>query len=103
MAKGASKLSKGGGGGNQKIALSPKAQLAKDISDYLNEQVNVDIDKYRDQTTKNFDGENAINIDWKSMPKTEQQKVSQALNKRYSPFRAEMSGVWMLTIQRKKG
>ena len=105
MGRGSSKAGGGGNtkGGGNKTNISLKDQLAQDISDYLSTQVKLDIDKYRDSTTKGFDTENYINIDYKAMPKTEQQKLNQALNKPYSPFTSEMSGTWMLTIQKKKG
>ena len=103
MGRGNSGLSSkgGGGGGANNQQLSPVENFAKSIVDFFKKQVSVDIEKYRDNITKNFDNQNVINIDWNAIPKTEQQKLLQAISKSYSPFVAQKSGAWMWSIMRK--
>ena len=91
MGRGSSKIGGGSGGGNNQ-QLSPVEDFAKSIVDFFKKQVNVDIEKYRDNSTKNFDSQNVLNIDWNAVPKTEQQKLLQVINKPYSPFVAQKSG-----------
>lgn len=39
--------------------------------DWIKKQTNVDIEKYRDAQTKQFDKRGVVTVDWKRMPRTE--------------------------------
>lgn len=77
-------------------------KLESQIADYFQKQANIDINQYRDDTTRRFDKKNQINIDFKSMPKTVQQNFVHAMNAKYSPFVMTDLGAWGKTITRKK-
>ena len=81
--------------------LTKTEKFAKEIVDYFKNQVNIDIEQYRDATTKMFDNSRMINIDWNSVPKSQQYALMEAVNKPYSPYVATKSGTWMWTIMKK--
>lgn len=76
------------------------AVLGEAISDFIKTQVNVDINKYRDEKTKRFDTRRYITVDWKRMPQTERQQLSHLTIASYSKtIDIEKQGTWMALIK----
>lgn len=73
------------------------------VIDYISKQTGVDLNKYRDNITRNFDNRSGINVDWNSMPKSDRQKVLDLAN-RYGggQYSVEDNGAWMKFIRIKK-
>lgn len=79
-----------------------KYKSVKQASDYIKEQVGIDISKYRNAASQRFEKRGQITIDISKMKKTEKNKLQTALNQKYSPFTGEQSGTWLFTISMKK-
>lgn len=104
-----------GGKTQSKQATEPKQEVKpsepikkdtarqSDLIGYINKQVGVDLNKYRDDTTRKFDRRDGISIDWDSVPKNDRQKILDLANRyggdRYS---VEDNGAWMKFIRIKK-
>lgn len=80
----------------------PQYTKINQAQDYFKTQGNVDIEQYRDSTTKQFDNRNTITVDYKRMPKTVQQRFNRALATKYSPYRAEALGAWGVQLKLKR-
>lgn len=70
--------------------------------EWIKNQVNVDIEKYRDSATKQFDKRGYITIDWNKMPRTERAYIED-IARRY-PNRIQLfdMGAWGKQIRFKK-
>ena len=90
----------------EKATESYKKDTAKQagIVNYIYEQTGVNLNKYRDDTTRKYDKRDGINIDWNSIPKVDRQKILE-LSNRYGggKYSMEDNGSWMKFIRIKKG
>lgn len=90
----------------EKATESSKKDTARQagIVNYISEQTGVDLNKYRDDTTRKYDKRDGINIDWNNVSKGDRQKILDLANRygggRYS---VEDNGAWMKFIRIKKG
>lgn len=90
----------------EKATESVKKDTARQagIVSYISEQTGVNLNKYRDDTTRKYDKRGGINIDWNNVPKGDRQKILDLANRygggRYS---VEDNGAWMKFIRIKKG
>lgn len=86
----------------------PKAQRKEDknarmtAGDWIKNQVNVDIEKYRDSATKQFDKRGFITINWKSMPRTERAYIEQLAQKYPNRIQLFDAGAWAKQIRFKR-
>lgn len=69
---------------------------------WIKKQVNVDIEKYRDSATKQFDKRGFITIDWKSMPRTERAYIEQLAQKYTNRIQLFDAGSWAKQIRFKR-
>ena len=81
-----------------KRGQSPKAQRMT-AADWIKNQVNVDIEKYRDSATKQFDRRGYITVDWKSMPRTERAYIEQLAQKYPNRIQLFSAGAWAKQIK----
>jgi hypothetical protein len=73
------------------------------IQKFIQEQVGVDIDKYRDETTRRFDMQGGINVDWKRMPEDAKNKIQRLAAMQYDTnISLEDNGAWMKLIRIRK-
>lgn len=76
---------------------------AKDIPNFIKNQTGIDINKYRDDTTRRFDKRSYINIDWSSMPASARRSLELLSRANYSTnIQLEDQGAWMKAIRIKK-
>lgn len=75
MGRGSSKAN-GGGNGGASASPQPKSEVGK----FILKQTGVNIEDYRDDFTKQFDGTDMIVLYWKDIPQTERTKIQQAEN-----------------------
>lgn len=77
-------------------------RLVKDkcqpVVDYFLKQVNVDLNNYRDDTTRQFDRRNMLTVDWESIPKVERQYIEQAAQAYGGRYTIQDAGPWMKCI-----
>lgn len=76
----------------------PKAQRMT-AGDWIKKQVNVDIEKYRDSDTKQFDKRGFITVNWKGMPQTERAYIEQLATKYPNRIQLFDAGVWAKQIR----
>jgi len=69
-----------------------------EIRDYLYHQVDVELDRYRNDQTRQFDTHRMIFLDWNAMSKRDQQKVEDAIYAPYSNYTLQSAGSWMKCI-----
>lgn len=67
--------------------------------DWIKNQVNVDIEKYRDNATKQFDKRGFITINWKNMPRTERAYIEQLAQKYPNRIQLFDAGAWAKQIR----
>lgn len=83
---------------------APTLKTAKDIVPWVKYQTGVDLDKYRDSSTKGFDKRNQIFVDASKMSKTERRNL--ALLETHKGYKtnisSELSGTWLLGIKVRK-
>lgn len=70
--------------------------------DWIKNQVNVDIEKYRDSATKQFDKRGFITINWKNMPRTERAYIEQLAQKYPNRIQLYDAGAWAKQIKFKR-
>ena len=70
--------------------------------DWIKNQVNVDIEKYRDNATKQFDKRGLITVDWKRMPRAERAYIEQLATKYPNRIQLFDAGAWAKQIRFKK-
>lgn len=72
------------------------------LIEFIKKQVDIDLNDYRDETTRSFDKRNFLNVDWKSMSRDTQRKIYQAVNA-YGGQKIIMqdSGSWMKSFSLK--
>lgn len=86
----------------------PKPQRKEDknarmtAGDWIKNQVNVDIEKYRDNATKQFDKRGFITINWKNMPRTERAYIEQLAQKYPNRIQLFDAGAWAKQIRFKR-
>lgn len=73
-----------------------------EIVNYISKQTGIDLNKYRDDTTRKSDKRDGINVDWSSMSKSDRQKVTDLANRYGGRFTLEDNGAWMKLIRIKK-
>ena len=86
----------------KKPKLSRKESAAQNTRDFIKHQVNVDIDKYRDDFTKQFDNTKITNVDWKRIPRTERQQIEHLQAAYGGAIKLHNNGAWMMGIERLK-
>ena len=69
---------------------------------WIKNQVNVDIEKYRDSATKQFDRRGYITVDWKNMPRTERAYIEQLAQKYPNRIQLFDAGSWAKQIRFKR-
>lgn len=87
--------------------MEPKARRKEDkdknarmtAGDWIKNQVNVDIEKYRDSATKQFDKRGFITINWKRMPRTERAYIEQLAQKYPNRIQLFDAGAWAKQIR----
>lgn len=79
----------------EKKTLNRKEKNAKNIRDYIKHQVNIDIENYRDETTRRFDNSKLVNVDWKKMSHNQQNAIKGLKN----AVRLHPNGAWMMGIE----
>ena len=79
----------------EKKTLNRKEKNAKNIKDYIKHQVNIDIENYRDETTRRFDNSKLVNVDWKKMSHNQQNAIKGLKN----AVRLHPNGAWMMGIE----
>lgn len=67
--------------------------------DWIKNQVNVDIEKYRDSATKQFDKRGLITVDWKRMPRAERAYIEQLATKYPNRIQLFDAGAWAKQIR----
>lgn len=80
-------------------------KTSTEIINFIKEQAGVDLNQYRDDTTRRFDreksrkGERYFCVDWKSIPKTDQRRI-ELLENQYGNqiFNMDEMGAWMKRI-----
>lgn len=87
----------------KKSAKPVTLKSAKDIPNFIKNQTGIDINKYRDDTTRRFDKRSYINIDWSSMPASARRSLELLSRANYSTnIQLEDRGAWMKAIRIKK-
>lgn len=67
------------------------------VIDYIKHQTDIDLELYRDETTKRFDGRKGFAIDWKAMGRNEQRNIKE-LAQKYGTFNLHDGGAWMMFV-----
>ena len=67
--------------------------------EWIKNQVNVDIEKYRDSATKQFDMRGFITVNWKNMPRTERAYIEQLAQKYPNRIQLFDAGAWAKQIK----
>lgn len=76
----------------------PKSVPAK-ITDYLRQQVGVDLTPYTTETTQKLGG--GVVLDWKHIPRRDQTRIISAINAPGCPYRMEWWSAWQNVIYRR--
>lgn len=79
-----------------------KYKTVKQAPEFIKEQVGLDISKYRNSASQQFEKRGQITIDISGMKQSDKTKLSNALRQKYSPYTGEQSGTWLFTIKKKK-
>ncbi len=87
-------------GKNAEPKPSRKEKAAQKTRDWIKNQIDVDIDKYRNDTTRRFDNTKLTNVDWSSMPKTERRRIEELASRYGGSLKLHNNGAWMKAIQR---
>ena len=88
---------------NKKTVKPVTLKSAKDIPNFIKNQTGIDINKYRDDTTRRFDARFYISVDWASMPASERRSLELLSRANYSTnIQLEDQGAWMKAIRIKK-
>lgn len=64
------------------------------IIEYVNKQIGIDLEKYRNNFTKRWENENEIIIEWREMKKTDFRKLELLVASKNSHIRMENVGAW---------
>ena len=83
-------------------AEAAKYKSVKQAPDFIREQTGLDIEKFRNAASKQFEKRGQITIDISNMSQKERTKLTNALRQKYSPFTGEQSGTWLFTITKKR-
>lgn len=78
--------------------MSKKEKNAKNVRDFIKHLVNIDIDEYRDETTRSFDASRYVNVDWKAMNRNQQNSIKR-LEHEFSRIKLHPNGAWMMGIE----
>lgn len=87
--------------GRDTSAKGSKYKSVRQAPDYIKEQVGIDISKYRNAASQQFEKRGQITIDISGMKKSEKTKLATALSQKYSPYTGEQSGTWLFTIKKR--
>lgn len=68
--------------------------MRRKIIEYVNNQIGINLEKYRTDFTKQWERENEIIIEWREMEKTDYRKLELLAASKHSPIRIESVGVW---------
>lgn len=68
--------------------------MRKEIIQYINEMIGVDVSKVRTEFTKQWERDGEIIIEWRELPRTEWQYLEQLVYGKNSKLRMESAGVW---------
>lgn len=74
----------------------------KQAPDYIREQTGLNITKFRNSASQQFERRGEITIDISDMSQGDRTKLANALRQKYSPYTGEQSGTWLFTIKKKK-
>lgn len=70
--------------------------------DFVQHQLGLDLNKYRDSTTKRFDGRGFVTIDAKSVSKSDWRKIEMLAADYGGSMEIVRSGTWMAQLRMKK-
>lgn len=80
-----------------------KTTTAFSPAEFVKTQTGVDLEKYRDSTTRRFDKRGVIIVDWKRMPETARQKIMVLSTRQYTNnIEIEEFGTWGMQIRKKR-
>lgn len=98
----------GGRGGASGIApqrqqrTQPKIKTSAEqsrIIDFVNTQINVDLNQYRDDFTARFESPNSVLVYWKDIPATVKQEIYNLQNQYGGRIQLDDMGAWGKTIR----
>ena len=67
------------------------------VIDFVKHQINIDLEDYRDETTKRFDGRRGFSINWKAMGRNDQYNMKE-LARKSGRFNLHDGGAWMMSV-----
>lgn len=79
-----------------------KSSQISSVVDFVREQIGINLEKYRDETTRRFDKRGMITVDYQSMPKNEQRSLELLAVQYGGSLEISRSGTWMAHIRRLK-
>ena len=68
--------------------------MREKIIEYVKNQINVDLQKYRTDFSQKWERENEIIVEYKEIPKTIWRNIELLANSKNSKIRIESVGVW---------
>lgn len=68
--------------------------MRKQIIEYVKNQININLEQYRTDFTKEWERENEIIIEFREMAKTDWRKVELLASMKNSQIKIESVGVW---------
>lgn len=93
----------------QKRESAPAGRDTKkqsEITEYISKQTGIDLNQYRDSTSRSFEPKDAVNVDWKRMPRDVKNRILDLSNqyKGSVELTFEDVGAWMkqIRIRRKR-
>lgn len=85
-----------------KTTKQSKQSKGRNPVDFVQHQLGIDLNKYRDDTTKRFDGRGFVTIDAKSVPKSDWRKIEMLAADHGGSMEIARSGTWMAQLRMKK-
>lgn len=83
------------------MKLTVTSKFYKDCRDFFLTQVGVDLEDLRNDSTRQFDHRNMLNIDWSAASESQKRLIQQAANLPFSDYKLVSSGSWMKSIYKK--
>ena len=85
-----------------KTTKQSKPSKGRNPVDFVQHQIGIDLNKYRDDTTKQFDGRGFVTIDAKSVSRSDWRKIEMLALDYGGSMEIVRSGAWMAQIRMKK-
>lgn len=77
----------------------PSKSVPAKITEYIRQQVGVDLTLYTTETTQKLGG--GVVLDWKRIPRQDQTRIISAINAPRCPYRMEWWSAWQNVIYRR--